>query len=73
MHDANGTPLKVGDKVIIPAVVSELLTNREHYCNVSIEMTLGRRPDGQKERFGAMMNAGQLVKVNNVENASLGL
>lgn len=59
MHDANGTELKVGDKVMIPAVVTHLGAE-EGYCNVSLETTLGRRPDGLKETFSAV-NTAQVV------------
>ena len=47
MHDCNGTPLKKGDKVLIPAVVVEC-SEFDEYCNLSVETTLGRRPDGRK-------------------------
>lgn len=70
MHDANGTKLEVGDKVMIPAVITELYAT-EDYCNVAVETTLGRRPDGQKERFSSI-NTGVLVKVSGKDN-SLGV
>ncbi len=64
MHDANGTQLAVGDRVIIPAVI-EKLHEGEEYCNVELTTTLGRRPDGDKERvYLAAMNTGVLVKVS---------
>jgi hypothetical protein len=59
MHDRNGTPLKKGDVVLIPAVITELQSG-EDYCNVSLETVHGRRPDGVKEYFGAI-NTGVLV------------
>ena len=59
MHDANGTPLKVGDVVMIPAVVTQLHAG-ENYCNVSVETVFGRRPDGLKENLSAI-NTGVLV------------
>ena len=70
MHDANGTPLKKGDKVLIPAVITDL-SSGEDYCNVSIETTIGRRPDGNKERISAI-NTGVLIKVAG-EGVTLGL
>ncbi|MGO9115748.1 MAG: hypothetical protein ACLP9L_41610 [Thermoguttaceae bacterium] len=64
MHDANGHPLKVGDKVLIPCDVVGLSgPNCPDYCNVMVTTTLGRRPDGQKESFSAI-NTAQLVKVS---------
>lgn len=60
MHDANGTPLKVSDTVLLPATITSLCTG-EDYCNVSIETVHGRRPDGKKETMSAI-NTGVLVK-----------
>jgi hypothetical protein len=62
MHDARGKALKVGDLVMIPAVVNELYAT-EDYCNVKVTTQIGRRPDGQKEVFSAI-NTGVLVKVS---------
>jgi uncharacterized Zn ribbon protein len=42
MHDANGTELKKGDRVLVPAVVQELSGSGEGYCNITIETELGR-------------------------------
>ncbi|MGB7158549.1 MAG: hypothetical protein WBD40_10820 [Tepidisphaeraceae bacterium] len=70
MHDANGTELKVGDRVVIPGVVKSVSPGAD-YCNVQVETTLGRRPDGQKESFSAI-NTAQLVKVSGGD-VSLGL
>jgi len=71
MHDANGTPLKVGDRVMIPCVIIDLCQGTPDYCNVGVETTLGRRPDGQKEIFRAI-NTAQLVKLSG-EDKPLGL
>lgn len=65
MHDANGTPLVKGDKVLIPAVITDLSAGEE-FCNVTVETTLGRRPDGSKEKISAI-NTGVLVKVSGGE------
>lgn len=62
MHDARGRELKVGDLVLIPARVTELYPT-EDYCNVSAESLYGRRPDGSKERFGAI-NTGVMLRAN---------
>ena len=61
MHDVNGTPLKVGDKVMIEAIIKDLQPC-ENYGNVSVETTLRRRPDGDKETIGAI-NTAVMVKV----------
>ncbi len=70
MHDANGTLLKVGDRVLIPAIIKRLDIGEE-FCNVSLETTLGRRPDKAKESISAI-NTGVLIKVAG-EGVSLGL
>lgn len=62
MHDKNGTPLKVGDIVVIPCKVTHLCDSTPDYCNVECETLYGRRPDGNKERFGAI-NTAQLVLI----------
>ena len=61
MHDANGTKLEKGDRVIIEAVI-ETLSPTEEYCNVSLETVLGRRPDGTKEKL-CSINTAVIVKV----------
>jgi len=60
MHDRNGTPLRVGDIVMIPGRVTQLSESTPDYCNVSVESLHGRRPDGMKEHFSAI-NTGVLV------------
>lgn len=62
MHDANGRPLAKGDRVLIPATITQLSPG-EDYCNVSVESELGRRPDGAKERISAI-NTGVLLRAN---------
>lgn len=59
MHDRNGTPLKVGDTVLIPAKVTHVSTE-EGYCNLQLETVHGRRPDGTKESIYAI-NTGVVV------------
>jgi hypothetical protein len=62
MHDAKGRELKEGDLVLIPARV-KTLSPGEDYCNVSVETTLGRRPDDAKETIHAI-NTGVLLRAN---------
>jgi hypothetical protein len=59
MHDRNGTELKKGDVVLIPAVITELYAGEE-FCNVQLKTVDGRRPDGMKELIGAI-NTGVLI------------
>ena len=61
MHDRNGTPLNLGDKVKIEAVITQLSATEE-YCNATLETVYGRRPDGLKERVCAI-NTGVMEKV----------
>lgn len=60
MHDANGTRLKKGDTVLIPAVITDL-SEGDTYCNVTLKTVIGRRPDKAKETISAI-NTGVLVK-----------
>ena len=62
MHDAKSRPLKVGDKVLIAATVASLSATEE-YCNVDLETVRGRRPDGAKEKIGAI-NTGVIFRAN---------
>lgn len=62
MHDARGKPLKVGDLVLIPAVVTSVQPF-DDFCNVTVRTQIGRRPDGQKEHVYAV-NTGVLVKIS---------
>ena len=62
MHDAKNRPLKVGDRVLIPATITELSATAD-YCNVTVESAIGRRPDGQREKVSAI-NTGVLLRCN---------
>jgi hypothetical protein len=70
MHDAKGRPLQPGDTVLIPATIKEVYPT-EDYCNVSASSILGRRPDGQKETFGAI-NTGVMLRANEGDENDLG-
>lgn len=56
MHDHKGRELKVGDRVLIPCVITSRSATDE-YCNVTVETIYGRRPDGAKEHFCAFNTA----------------
>jgi hypothetical protein len=58
MHDHFGKPLKEGDRVNIPCVITSLAAE-EDFCNVSLESIHGRRPDELKEHVSAI-NTGVL-------------
>lgn len=40
MHDAKGRPLKVGDLVLIPAIIKDIYPT-DDYCNVNLQTALG--------------------------------
>jgi hypothetical protein len=50
MHDRNGTPLKVGDRVTVEYVITHVSPGPDH-CNISAQSVEGRKPDGAKEYF----------------------
>lgn len=62
MHDANGTVLRKGDRVCIPAVIRDLHPGAD-CCNVTVESSIGRRPDGAKEVI--TLNTGVMVLADN--------
>lgn len=62
MHDAKNRPLKVRDRVLIPAVITELHATAD-FCNVVVESAIGRRPDGKRERVSEI-NTGVLLRAN---------
>ena len=66
MHDAKDRPLKKGDKVLFVGTITELSAT-EDYCNVSVELLFGRRPDGLKEHLHAI-NTGVLLRANSADS-----
>jgi hypothetical protein len=62
MHDAKNRPLKKGDRVLLPAIITQLGATPD-YCNVTIESDFCRRPDGVKERISGI-NTGVLLRAN---------
>lgn len=69
MHDAKNRPLKVGDRVLIPAIVKELYA-QEDYCNATLDSAIGRRPDGSRELFSAI-NTGVTLRSNSGDENDL--
>lgn len=70
MHDRNGTELRHGDIVLVPARITEL-NGGEEFCNVSLESTDGRRPDGIKETIHGI-NTGVCVLLQRAEAVQKG-
>ena len=50
MHDLNGTPLKIGDKITIEYEIN-YVNPGEDFCNIGAQSVHGRKPDGSKECF----------------------
>lgn len=50
MHDLNGTPLKVGEKVTVEYVITQVHGGPD-YCNISAQSVHSRKPDGLNEHF----------------------
>jgi len=67
-HDKNGQVIEVGDEVMVPAVVKQVMTG-EDYCNVTLETTEPMYPGEHKS--GMTLNARQVVKVSK-HDANLG-
>ncbi len=69
MHDAKGRGLKVGDRVLLVARLTQVHPD-EDFCNCSAESILGRRPDGLKETVYAI-NTGVLLRANSDDENNL--
>lgn len=70
MHDAKGRELKVGDVVLIPAIITDVQPTPD-YCNVSAKSVLGRKPDGAQESFGGI-NTAVMLRNNPGDENDLG-
>lgn len=58
MHDRNGTPLNIGDTVILEGIITQLYGG-EDYCNVTIQATGNVRPNLDRHDFHTF-NTGEL-------------
>lgn len=58
-HDLHGEPLKVGDVVLVPCVVTSV-TASEEFCNVGVETLYPMFPGDHKS--SGSFNAKQVVK-----------
>lgn len=62
MHDRNGKPLAVGDRVMIPGVITETFPGSTH-CNVTVK--LDEKIDSAATYDSSCTgNAGQVEKVD---------
>lgn len=50
MHDRNGTPLQVGDRIMIEYEITAVSPGPD-YCNISAKSHLTRKPDNTPEFF----------------------
>lgn len=64
-HDANGTPLQKGDRVLIPAVITSLRPGGGAF-NVDVRTELGRGRARGNDEFYAL-GSDQIVKFRNAE------
>jgi hypothetical protein len=63
MHDRNGNPLHVGDKIMIPATILSCNGGDQKYCNISVQLDVKMGLDDEKAYFMTMsLNAGQVEK-----------
>lgn len=66
MHDRNFNPLKVGDKVMIPAVITTCSPSDtvNKYCNISVALDVKMGLDDEKAYVMSLsLNARQVEKV----------
>lgn len=66
-HDRDGTLLKVGNTVMVPARVKEL-HDTEEYCNVTLETLQPMHPGNVRSTL--VLNAKQVVKHDDGTNRS---
>ena len=66
MHDRNGNPLAVGDKIMIPATILTTSPSTEvnKYCNIWVQLDVKMGIDDPNAYFmTSSLNAGQVEKV----------
>lgn len=66
MHDRNGNPLEVGDKVLIPATILTCYYSdtENKYCNITVQLDVKMGLDDPNAYFmTTTLNAGQVDKV----------
>lgn len=60
MHDRNGTPLKIGDKVMLPGEITSVMAHAD-YCNATVKL-LPMRGAGDRLEYWTG-NTGQVVLI----------
>ena len=66
MHDRNGNPVAVGDKVMVPATIISCSTPipLNKYCNITVQFDVKMGLDDPNAYFmTTTLNAGQVEKV----------
>lgn len=55
MHDRNGKPLKVGDKVNVPCTITACMSGETDWCNVTLvtDVPMGTRTVGDSITLNA--------------------
>ena len=61
MHDRNGNPLKVGDKVAIPATITSTSVGEQKFCNIGVALDVKMGLDDPSAYVMTLsLNAGQV-------------
>ncbi len=60
MDDRNGTPVKVGDKVLVEAVIGETYA-AEDYCNVQLHIGYDKEHGPANVQSAVTLNARQVL------------
>ena len=60
MHDANGTPVKKGDKVLIEAVISDTYAAPD-YCNVTLKIGADKPHGPDNVQSSVTLNTRQVL------------
>lgn len=61
-HDANGTLLKVGDKVVLHGKVKSIDSEQETYCNITMETVHSMAPAPEAPPFTMALSARMVEK-----------
>jgi hypothetical protein len=69
MHDAFGRALKVGDRVMVPAVVKQIATSVD-YCNAELEVVATMPPEHRFKTTVAAINTQQILRANDGDDVA---
>jgi len=69
MHDCKGRELKVGDRVLVPFTVTQIIATPD-YCNLTIESVAGMPPSNAAKTSLAAINTKQTIRANEGDDVS---